>query len=436
MSDLHQRMKELDELRPPNLWQSIHVRSSRRQTFIQRILSYFRFISVMQVAALAVALAAIVGLGVVVSNFEGGEISTASDPSDIGDELENTDEADGGQTTEGDPAGPDGSSRSGAATGTRGPSSKAGTSPVRGGTLIGGAADTVAFTRYSEVSNIHLIGGDGSDDRRMAKGVAPSWSPDGKRIAYGTNYGGVGTRLYVMSSDGSYRREVGPSGAFPKWSPDGLRLVFNWPCSGSKGAWPADPVCWEYEAEGTQAGGCGSDCGIGVVGADGNGVQRLGTGLWPDWGPDGRIVFTDGIPTEECDYGTSYEEEQDMFASSSGRRPLCALPLWVMNADGSGRSLLPINKATAPTWSPDGKRIAYHVDTEGVFISNANGTGSTKVAPAGYTHPDWSPDGQRLVLTRKTENAWNIFVRAVDGSGEMQFTFGNRDTLPSFSPRR
>lgn len=233
-----------------------------------------------------------------------------------------------------------------------------------------------------------------------------------------------------MSSDGSDLLDLNIGGAFPKWSPDGRRLAFNWPCSGSRGTWVADPTCWEYEP--TPAVGCGSDCGIGVVGADGSGRQRLGTGLWPDRGPDGRIVFTDGIPTEQCQHGTSYQQEQSMFTSSSSSSPSCALPLWVMNADGSGRTALPINKAIGPKWSPDGKKIAYYVETEGVFISNANGTGSMKVAPAGYMNPSWSPDGQRLALTRKTQNAWNIFVRAVDGSGEIQLTFGNRDTLPSF----
>ena len=122
MTDLNQRMKELDDLRPPNLWQSIHERSSRPQTFIQRVLSYFRFISAMQVAALAVALAAIVGLGVVVSNFESEEVSTASDPSDIGDEDESTGGADVGQTTNEDSVGSGGRPSSGTATGAQGSS--------------------------------------------------------------------------------------------------------------------------------------------------------------------------------------------------------------------------------------------------------------------------------------------------------------------------
>lgn len=94
MTDLDRRMKELDELRPPDLWQSIQMRAGRPQTFIQRILSYFRLVSAMQMAALALALAAIIGAGAVVSNLGVQEIGTASDPANT--ENVNEDEISGG----------------------------------------------------------------------------------------------------------------------------------------------------------------------------------------------------------------------------------------------------------------------------------------------------------------------------------------------------
>ncbi|MBW3589709.1 MAG: hypothetical protein KY429_09855 [Actinobacteria bacterium] len=127
MTDLEQRMKELDNLQPPDLWQSIKVRSGRPQTFIQRILNYFRLVSAMQVAAFALALAAIIGAGVVVTTLRVQEVSTATDPGETANEDENIDESKGDQTksegsvVSGGPAGSSGGPRA-----TRGSSSAKG----------------------------------------------------------------------------------------------------------------------------------------------------------------------------------------------------------------------------------------------------------------------------------------------------------------------
>jgi hypothetical protein len=388
-------------------------------------------------------------LAIVLALLGYSSIREHGETSAIGEQTEGSTEeasegetANGGVPTEGDPVGSAAGTTSRTLAGTRVSSkvrggSGGGRSLVGAGSLTDSAAEVVAFNRAcgspecdpsTSETKIHRIRADGSDDRRLVTGVAPGWSRDGKHIAFGTRHGHG--NLQLMNADGSGWRDLGVGGAFPTWSPNGLRLAFNWNCE-------SGPTCWEYPE--SPRGGCGpSECGIGVVAADGSGLQRLGNGLWPDWGRDGRIVFTDGTPTEPCQYGTAYWYEESVLTShgSSFRLPSCALPMWIMSGDGTGRTALPIAKATAPKWSPDGKRIAYHVETEGVFISTADGTGTVKVAPAGFMDPSWSPDGKRLALTRRTSNdfIWSIFVRAADGSGEKQLTFGTRDTLPSFSP--
>lgn len=76
--------------------------------------------------------------------------------------------------------------------------------------------------------------------------------------------------------------------------------------------------------------------------------------------------------------------------------PPCELPIWVMNQDGSGRTRLPIDKAIRPTWSVDGRKIAYSTATAGVFIANSDGTGIKAVAPAGFTHHRGRPTASGL----------------------------------------
>ena len=47
---------------------------------------------------------------------------------------------------------------------------------------------------------------DGADLRKLARGLAGTWSPDGTQIVYTTGFPG---RMFVMRSDGSHKRPVG-----------------------------------------------------------------------------------------------------------------------------------------------------------------------------------------------------------------------------------
>jgi Tol biopolymer transport system component len=64
----------------------------------------------------------------------------------------------------------------------------------------------------------------------------PSWSPDGRRIAFYAGDAGYGlAEVYTMNADGSApMRLVSPgetsgwNGVLPAWSPDGARVAFEW----------------------------------------------------------------------------------------------------------------------------------------------------------------------------------------------------------------
>jgi hypothetical protein len=67
--------------------------------------------------------------------------------------------------------------------------------------------------------------------------------------------------------------------------------------------------------------------------------------------------------------------------------------------------------------SPDGQRIAFDSDRDGVrgvYVADADGTNARRVSGEGYASvPSWSPDGGRLAFVRAEEKraaTWNIWI--------------------------
>jgi hypothetical protein len=70
--------------------------------------------------------------------------------------------------------------------------------------------------------------------------------------------------------------------------------------------------------------------------------------------------------------------------------------LWVMDGDGTHRSLL-VKNADQPVWAPNGRRIAF-VRDGWIWTVRADGEDERRLAPG--AHPDWSPDGSRIAFDR------------------------------------
>jgi TolB protein len=144
--------------------------------------------------------------------------------------------------------------------------------------------------------DLHVMNADGSGQRNLTRNPArdndPVWSPDGRRIAFGSGHG-----LWLMNPDGSGKRSLKPAGWYSAgsqdWSPDGRKIAFS--------GRPSTPPP-----------------GIYVMNADGSEWRRLAQdGGDPAWSPDGKMIAFDRD-----------HELYVMYADGSGKRRLVRADRW------------------------------------------------------------------------------------------------------------
>jgi dipeptidyl aminopeptidase/acylaminoacyl peptidase len=124
--------------------------------------------------------------------------------------------------------------------------------------------------------------------------------------------------------------------------------------------------------------------------------------------------------------------------------------IWVMNPDGSGQTRLTDDRRrdSDPQWSPDGTKILFvrqavpgvgdypEFDSE-VWVMNADGSGKTNLTQheAEDVQPRWSPDGTQIVFTSERDGNSDIFLMNADGSNVRNLTNHlASDAEPAFSP--
>lgn len=94
-----------------------------------------------------------------------------------------------------------------------------------------------------------------------------------------------------------------------------------------------------------------------------------------------------------------------------------------------------------PEWSPDGARIAFASNRDGVgdiYVMRADGSGVVRLTntPARETAAVWSPDGNRIVFDSDRDGNRELYIMNADGSNQTRLTFNpTADAGPvSFSP--
>jgi len=278
----------------------------------------------------------------------------------------------------------------------------------------GMAASRIAFTMTDSEGNkdVHLIDSDGLNLTRLTDFgsllESPSWSPDGRKVAY-TSWRSGYPRIYEMNvATGSERMLAAVRGAgdyiTPAYHPDGRTLAFSVLGSDARSG------IFTYDFE--------RDCCL----------AYLSGGPWydfsPTYSPDGRWIafntqrFGDAVP-------------QVMLMPSEG---------------GSAETLSPYEYGsggyfTAPDWSPNSDLVAFHGRIERgryhVLVASLEDDGRVlrQLTTEGNNEdPSWAPDGRHLVFVGERSWGYGLFVVDV-GTGRIRSLIaGRRVGVPDWSP--
>jgi Tol biopolymer transport system component len=262
------------------------------------------------------------------------------------------------------------------------------------------AADRLAiFSDKSDYTEIYIISAiDGKVLKRLVKGERSgdleslhsyvsglSWSPDGKSLAFVSKSRGNDVLCLVRVKDGKIYKKLRfklDAMRSPSWSPDGEKIAFV----GSK-----DGKTDIYNCEIT-----------------GSKLLKLTDDYYddedPSFSPDGRfIAFSSDRPQMTS-------EDSSAYKYGHYKLYLLELESWKITpvASGDGNS-------TFPTWSPDGEKICYVSDQNGIYNLYVADLDSSRVFPitnilTGCFSPSWSKDGDKIAFSAFQKGGWDIFV--------------------------
>ena len=263
---------------------------------------------------------------------------------------------------------------------------------------------------------------------------APTFSPDGKTLAFVQGAGFLAQDIFVLPVSGGEPRRLTVDNRLIDgltWTRDARQIVFSSTRTGLTNLWQVSLSGGPPEL----ISGAGEDTHAPSISPHGDRLAYVHTlvhlNIWRTGGPFVRGTREPSvklIASSRIDGEGDYSPDGKRIAFASDRSG--DFEIWAANDDGSNPVQLTSLGGSAtgsPGWSPDGKHIVFDSRLEGhsdIFVVSSEGGSPRRLTTENAENnlPAWSRNGEWIYFSSDRTGMWQIWKVPVIGGAAMQIT--------------